>query len=224
MLAVMATAPVPGEVKTGLCPPLDAGTAARLQESLILDAVAVVSSVPDAEYVIYYTPSGTVPFFRRIARNARGYLLQRGTSFGRRVHYCFERLCESGNAVLLTGTDSPTLPARSLELAFDALASGEAGIVFGPNDNGGCYLIGTTRQHLRSIAELQLRASERTDKTLQRAAGLGLGCHVLPEWYAIRRPADLLRLKQEIGGSPGQGRTPAETKQVLEGLVECGLL
>lgn len=95
---------------------------------------------------------------------------------------CFERLCEPGRSVVAIGANSPTLPVRWLELAFDALASGRVDVVFGPAIHGSFYLIGMNSFHEGSFQDMELDSPEVLKRSVERAAELGLGWFLLPEW------------------------------------------
>ncbi len=219
-LVVMAKAPIPGEVKTRLCPPLDGRQCAQLHESFVLDTLEKASAVPDAELVISYAPAGMLSFFREAAPDADGYLLQKGKDLGKRLWHCLERVCEPGRAVVVIGADSPTLPVRCLELAFDALASGRVDVVLGPVSDGGYYLIGMTFPYPELFEGINWSTPEVLDKSIERTAELGLDWYLLPEWYDVDTPADLTRLKKELLSLPAGNRTAHHTREFLARLSQ----
>lgn len=219
-LVVMAKAPIPGEVKTRLCPPLGGRQCAQLHECFVLDALEKAAAVPDAELVISYAPAGTLSFFREAAPDARGYLLQKGKDLGKRLWHCLERVCEPGTAVVVMGADSPTLPVRCLELAFDALASGRVDVVFGPAGDGGYYLIGMTFPYPELFEGVNWSTPEVLEKSIERTAELGLDWYLLPEWYDVDTPADLARLKVELLNLPAPNRIARHTREFLAQLSE----
>ena len=224
ILAVMAKAPIPGGVKTRLCPLLGSEGAARLHECFVLDAVEKASSVPNAEVVVAYTPRGTLPLFRGAAPDLGRYFLQRGRNLGERMSYCFERLCGPGRAVVVMGADSPTLPARCLELAFDVLATGSADAVFGPASDGGYYLIGLLSAQPELFQGIAWGTSSVLDASLSRAKELGLRSRLLPEWYDVDRPADLACLKTELLDRSVPNRSARHTREFLRTLADSGVI
>ena len=189
----MASAPIPGE--TALSPPLDQESAARLHECFLLDTLDRASAVPDTELVVTYSPIGSLGYFKAIACCAERFMLQRGQDVGSRIDNCFERLLEPDRAVVIMQISAPTLPARSLELAFDALR--KVDIVFGPIRSGGCYLIGAKALHPQLIRAVNW-ASDDVQKGIELAAQLGLGWYLLPEWYGVRTPEELALLEEEL--------------------------
>lgn len=186
-LVIMAKAPIPGEVKTQLCPPLAAQSAALLHESFIRDAVEKAASVPDAEVVVAYSPRGTVRFFREIAPKADHYLCQRGSCISERISSCFERLADSQRSVVVMGADSPTLPARCLEIAFSLLDTGQADAVFGPTSSGGCYLVGLRSHHHELFGDVVWSGPNVARSSVRKAADMGLRTHP-PAGVVRRRP------------------------------------
>lgn len=224
-LVIMAKAPIPGEVKTQLCPPLAAQSAALLHESFIRDAVEKAVSVPDAEVVVAYSPRGTVRFFREIAPKADHYLCQRGSCISERISSCFERLADSQRSVVVMGADSPTLPARCLEIAFSLLDTGQADAVFGPTSSGGCYLVGLRSHHHELFGDVVWSGPNVARSSVRKAADMGLRTHLLPEWYGVDRPADLAHLRAELlDRTVVRHRSARHTRERMRSFVERGLL
>jgi glycosyltransferase A (GT-A) superfamily protein (DUF2064 family) len=220
----MAEAPIPGEVKLGLCPPLDPPGATELHERFVSDALTKARAVPDAELLICYTPARSIAYFRGMAPTAAGYLPQEGRSLSERALSCFDRVCEPGRAVVILGTDSPTLPARCIELAFDGLATGRLDIVIGPTVAGGCYLLGATETPRRILDGLEQAEPTFADACIARAATLGLDWYLLPEWYEVRNPMDLAHLKCELLDRWVANHSAEHTREFLRTLAERGML
>lgn len=219
-VAVLVDAPIPGKVQTKLCPPLDAESAARIHESFICDTLERISSIPDAEIVIYYNQPGALSILSKVALDSKQYLRQKGKSTEQKIHYCFERLCEPHRGVIFTWTNSPTLPVRSFELAFDALASGEIDIVLGPADDGGCYLIGSICSNHNRVCGIESSALHNVQNAIENAARLGLRWYLLPNWYVVRQPESLYRLKNEVLEMPNKCYVPNRTKSCILELVD----
>ncbi|HEX9420473.1 MAG TPA: glycosyltransferase, partial [Methylomirabilota bacterium] len=66
-LCIMAKAPVAGQVKTRLCPPLSAGDAAELSRCFLVDKIAQVRQVTRAEPIVAYAPEGAAAVFESLA-------------------------------------------------------------------------------------------------------------------------------------------------------------
>ena len=97
-LVIFAKAPIPGEVKTRLCPPLTPDEAATLHGSFVLDmlertklAVATLQ-LPFHRYLAC-APSSDLVFFKIMEERQGVRLLdQVGEDLGQRMHRIFRRL------------------------------------------------------------------------------------------------------------------------------------
>src|SRR5947208_5052106 len=141
-LIVFAKAPIPGEVKTRLCPPLDPDEAASLHGTLVLDAVERSKGLAGASLYVAGTPDLAHPFFKVLeGRYGAKLLPQRGPDLGARMKWAMQDAFEQGaQEVLLTGTDLPTLPRAHLVEALTLIKRHD--VVLGPTADGGYYLIG----------------------------------------------------------------------------------
>src|SRR4029077_19526241 len=146
-LVIFAKAPIPGEVKTRLCPPLTPDEAATLHGSFVLDmlersklAVATLQ-LPFHRYLAC-APSSDLVFFKIMEERQGVRLLdQVGEDLGLRMHHTFVDLFTKGyKQVIIVGTDVPTLPLSVYQEAFAIL--GRSDVVLGPALDGGYYLIG----------------------------------------------------------------------------------
>lgn len=70
------------------------------------------------------------------------------------MNHAFENLFkDSYRHIAITGSDLPVLPARFLTKTFDVLQTFETDVVLGPNDDGGCYLVGVSRPSIADSVE-----------------------------------------------------------------------
>ena len=111
----------------------------------------------------------------------------------------FRQAYEDGRErVVIVGSDSPTLPLGYLDQAYEALAAHD--VVLGPAEDGGYYLVGSSRfvpELLRGITWGSSRVLEQSTEALSRA---GRSFHLLPPWYDVDTARDLLRLEKELVG------------------------
>ena len=125
-LGLMAKAPLAGEVKTRLVPPLTAPEAAELNMCFLRDMAANIESVSEtagASGLVVYTPAGAESAFDRVLPAGFKLLVQRGPSLGERLCNATGDLLEQGyGAVCLINSDSPTLPQSILIRAMELLA------------------------------------------------------------------------------------------------------
>lgn len=190
-LIIFAKAPIPGEVKTRLCPPLDEEEAASLHGSLVLDAIERTKGLQGVSLYVAGAPDLEHPFFKVLeGRYGARLLLQRGPDLGARMRQAMQDAFDQGmKDVFLTGTDLPTLPRASLVAALALIKQHD--VVLGPTADGGYYLIGlrTVRPDLfQGIAWSTATVFAETKKKIE-AAGLSLG--LLPECRDVDTLDDL---------------------------------
>lgn len=202
-LVVVAKPAIAGEVKTRLCPPLTSLQARALYECLLKDVVAKMGKYSDADLWVAFAPNGEEYFRRHFAGTVR-LIAQRGRDLGERLHHVFVDLFHRGyREIVITDSDSPTVPLSSIELAYGKLADEQCQLVLGPSMDGGYYLIG-----LKSpVQELFQRISWSTEavlsQTLQRASEAELRTALLPRAYDIDVERDLHRLRSDLGKHHG---------------------
>ena len=122
-LVIVAKAPVVGQVKTRLCPPLSAVEAAGLFRCFLADTAARACTVPEAQVCLAFTPAESEDFFRTLLPFPLRYLPQRGNSLGERLINIFSDLLDDGfTHVVIMDSDSPTLPMAYVQAAvYDAV-------------------------------------------------------------------------------------------------------
>ncbi len=213
-LAVVAKAPVAGQVKTRLCPPLSAAEAAEFARCALLDTIEQVRALGRASPAVAYAPAEARALFERLAP---GFTLvpQRGADLGERMAGAIERLLEHGfDAVLLVGADTPSLPAAFLRQAVGAIASPEVDMVVGPSEDGGYYLIGLRAPHPELFEGIAWGTPGVLAATMRRAEARGLRSVRLPVWFDVDTPADLERLAASLAGTP-DAVGPRHTRRFL---------
>jgi rSAM/selenodomain-associated transferase 1 len=133
-LVVMAKEPVPGRVKTRLCPPLKAAEAAALAEAALADTLAAVSWTPARRRVLAIegaVGSWLPPGFEVVAQRGAG-LAERLANVTRDV----------GEALLVVGMDTPQLTRALLCDALTRLVEPAVDAVLGMTTDGGYWTIG----------------------------------------------------------------------------------
>ncbi len=198
-LIIFAKAPIPGEIKTRLCPPLDPDEAASLHGSLVLDAIERTKRLQGITLYVAGTPDLAHPFFKVMeGRYGARLLLQRGPDLGARMMNAMQDAFGQGaKDVLLTGTDLPTLPRTHLVEALKLVKNHD--VVLGPTADGGYYLIGLSKIMpvlFEGIAWSTASVFAETKKKVE-AAGLSLG--LLPEGRDVDTLEDLKAFIALIG-------------------------
>ncbi|MFD4640063.1 DUF2064 domain-containing protein [Lentzea sp. NPDC058436] len=113
-LLVMAKSPVPGHVKTRLCPPLSPEEAADVAAAALLDTLAAALETPGAVPVVAL--AGVVR--REDVRDALAECVvipQRGVSFGDRLANAHADVARFRMPVLQIGMDTPQVTPELLE-------------------------------------------------------------------------------------------------------------
>jgi len=198
-LVVFAKAPIPGQVKTRLCPPLTPDEAATVHGSFVIDTLertrtAVSKFRLSADRYLACAPSSTLTFFKIMEeRQAVRLLEQEGEDLGARMHGVFERLFADGyGKVIIVGTDVPALPLTTYQQAIELL--GRHDLVLGPALDGGYYLIGLKKPAAALFRDIPWSTDRVLALTKENGGALGLTIGQLPEWRDVDTIEDLKTL------------------------------
>lgn len=213
----MARYPYHGEVKTRLAERLDAQARATLYAAFLADTLRQLARLRAVSRAIVYTPADEAAWFRTLAGPEMRLIPQREGSLGPRVVGAFEDLFGVADCVMLTGSDSPNLPAAYLEQGARALEQGED-VVLGPADDGGYYCIGLTRPAPHLFDQVEWSTARTFEQTAAAAQAHGLRVHRLPTWYDVDWPQDLDRLERDL--QAGHGAPAPRTLAALRALAE----
>lgn len=223
-LVVMARAPVAGQVKTRLWQgeaaaglsqqrALSAAEAAQLHAAFIVDVCSKGVQAGFARLRLYVAGSDADAMAPAAwaTQLAQGFTLhaQQGADLGARMQHALRtELAQGAQAVIIVGTDSPTLPVRYLQEAMAQLTGGAAQVVLGPASDGGYYLIGASQPVPELFADgMKWGTSSVLPTTLQRLREHPqLRCHLLPFFYDVDTPSDLRLLREHLQFSQNKGR------------------
>ncbi len=225
-LGLMAKAPLAGEVKTRLVPPLTTRESAELNICFLRDMAANIESVTEeaaASGLVVYTPAGSESAFDGVIPEGFEFLVQRGASLGERLCNATDDLLRQGyGAVCLINSDSPTLPKSILIRAVELLAQEGDRVVLGEAEDGGYYLIGLKRAHRHLFNEIAWSTADVLARTKQRAAEINLPVELLPPWYDVDDAETLKRLCDELCFTPSvNGACPApHTRDFLDSIIK----
>jgi len=220
-LVIVAKAPVIGQVKTRLCPPLSAAEATELFRCFLVDTVARARTVPDAQICLAFTPADSEALFRALLPFPLRYLPQRGNGLGERLVNIFADLLHEGfTRVVIMDSDSPTLPTAYLQEAFTLLGDPGNDAVFGPCSDGGYYLVGARAVHHGLFENITWSTASVLTETRAQARLHQLNVALLPAWYDIDNGADLHKLAAELGRLDGNAGVP-RTRAFLSQLGLC---
>ncbi|HSL04400.1 MAG TPA: TIGR04282 family arsenosugar biosynthesis glycosyltransferase [Nitrospiraceae bacterium] len=201
-LVIFAKAPIPGEVKTRLCPPLTPDEAATLHGSFVLDMLertklAVAKLQLPLHRYLACAPSSDLAFFKIMEERQGVRLLdQVGEDLGQRMHRISVDLFTNGyKHVIIVGTDVPTLPLSVYQEAFTMLSRSD--VVLGPALDGGYYLIGLGQPAEHLFTEVPWSTDHVLAVTQQKAKALGLSVELTTAWRDVDTIADLQELITE---------------------------
>jgi rSAM/selenodomain-associated transferase 1 len=131
-ILVIAKAPVPGRVKTRLCPPCRPSHAAAIAAAALHDTLATVERIAPGRCVLVLdgSPPAGIPSVFTIRPQVRGGLDDRlAAAFG-----------DETGPTILVGMDTPQLRSSDLTAGIAALDDHDA--VIGPARDGGFWLVG----------------------------------------------------------------------------------
>ncbi len=206
-LVVFARAPVAGQVKTRLCSPaaaagpgapaaLTAEQAAAVHTAFVSDVCRTGAGSGIRRRRLYVAGDAAHPQLVRIATD-HGFEIraQAGAELGARMAAAIaDELAAGASAVVLCGTDSPTLPCAYLQRAAAWLGD-DADVVLGPAADGGYYLVGA-RRPLPELFAAGIRwgtpqVLPATLLRLRELAAAGTRVALLPFFYDVDTPQDL---------------------------------
>jgi rSAM/selenodomain-associated transferase 1 len=220
-LVVVGKAPIAGQVKTRLCPPLTAQRAAGLHRAFLRDTVALAQAVDSVEVVVLYPPCDGAEraLIEALGPTAR-LLPQRGEGLGDALSGAAAALLADGyDQIALISSDNPDLPPAYVAAAFAALDDHD--VALGPAEDGGYYLIALSRPHLGLFERITWSTAVVFDQTRQRAAELGLSLAALPPWRDVDDLAGLRRLHADLAAGPAD--VAANTRAFLHAHYPDGL-
>jgi rSAM/selenodomain-associated transferase 1 len=186
---VLAKEPLPGRVKTRLCPPLTSEGAARLAAAAIEDTLEVVRQVAVARRVLVLDGAYDAPGFE--------VLPQRGGPMAERLAAAFDDAGEL--PALLVGMDTPQLTPDLLTEAVEALVRSDA--VLGTAPDGGWWLLGLRRPDGALLRDIPTSQEDTGARQLARLELAGLSVHRLPELRDVDTIADALAVAELAPGS-----------------------
>lgn len=133
-LAVIAKAPVPGRVKTRLCPPCSHDQAAAIAEAALRDTLDAVVAADAGRRVVVL--EGARPIWIGTQFEV---VSQRGDGLDERLAAAFDDV--AGPTVII-GMDTPQVTGALLDQVVLALCAPDVDAVIGPSNDGGYWVIG----------------------------------------------------------------------------------
>lgn len=193
----MAKAPVPGWVKTRLCPPCTPAEAAAVAEAALADTLEAVSRCGADRHIVALDGE-------RGAWLPAGFevIIQRGHGLDERLGAAWR---DAGGPGFQIGMDTPQLTATDLDDALSRLdRPGRAPAVLGPAQDGGWWGMGMMCPHPDAFAGVPMSTADTGAAQRARLEALGMGVDLLAERRDIDTIDDLVAVSDLMGG----GRTP----------------
>jgi uncharacterized protein len=205
VVAIMARAPS-SQGKSRLIRDLGTSDGAGLRLALLGDTFETVSALQAGKAVLY-TPPESEAEMRALTPFPAVFLPQRGATLGDRMRDGAGDLLASGfDAVVLIGSDLPTLPLAHVTAALGILTRRADVLVLGPAEDGGYYLIGLNQSRPELFTRIPWGTPLVLQRTCEAAEALGIPVETLPMWYDVDSPSDLRRVCHSSAQPDGTAR------------------
>jgi uncharacterized protein len=189
-LLVIAKAPVPGRVKTRLCPPCTPGQAAAVAEAALVDTLAAGRTVPAVRRTLVLSGTYPVPTGWCSVR-------QRGIGLGERLANAFAATAMPGVASVLIGMDTPQVDAARLAAVVSALDRADA--VLAPAEDGGWWALALRDPaHASALRVVPMSRPDTGDLTQVALVGLGLRVGHGPTLRDVDTAADAWAVARQV--------------------------
>jgi rSAM/selenodomain-associated transferase 1 len=216
-IGVMARAPSsPG--KTRLAASVSEPHLRALRAAMLADTVAVASAVPRADVVVFVTPAESGAEIVSLLPQRVAVRPQCGADLGERMRHAIAELIDDDgcDAAILVGTDAPLVTTEHFAEALGVLHT-RGGVVIGPADDGGYYLIGMTRVFADLFTGVTWGSDSVLLDTMRIAEHLRIEACLIRGAYDIDTIADLRRLERDLALEPPS--VAPRTRQALSAAV-----
>jgi len=196
-IVIMTKVPQAGKVKTRLQPYLTARQSAEISVCFLQDTEAKAKTVAQ-NLIIAFSPIEMKNLLIDILQTEPILVEQKGENLGERMFHAFEfAFLHDSDAVVMIGTDSPTVPAEFIKRAFAFLET-KADAVLGKTKDGGFYLIGLRKLESAIFENVEWSSPKSFEQTKQNIENLNLKLREIPVWYDVDTSEDLERLEKEL--------------------------
>jgi len=202
----MARAPS-AEGKNRLASDLSFERLHALKSALLENTLLALETVSDT--FIFFTPESAAQEIASFVDAARPCVPQGDGDLGARMLSAIRYLLQARNfdAAILVGSDIPWLTADGVRKAADTLEASN-GIVLGPADDGGYYLIGMTRAHEALFEGIAWGTPTVLEDTLRVAELSGIAANLLQSAYDVDTIDDVRRLERDLSVAPAGACAP----------------
>jgi glycosyltransferase A (GT-A) superfamily protein (DUF2064 family) len=183
-ILLLAKTPVPGRVKTRLCPPCTPRQAADIAAAALADTIATVAATPGVRRTLVIDgPCPAPPGWNRVA--------QRGTTLGERLVHAYVDTRLPGTPSLLIGMDTPQAGVPHLTSAAGLLQDAATDAVLGLAEDGGWWALGLREpRHAGLLRHIPTSTAETGARTRAALLASGLRVAALPVLRDVDTAAD----------------------------------
>lgn len=187
-LIVMGKEPIPGQVKTRLCPPCTPGDAAAIAEAALADTLDACSRSGADEVVLALSgrPGPWCPEGVRVIDQGDG-------TFNDRLSRAWTSV--EGPAFQI-GMDTPQLTSADLDASMAALADVAGHGVLGPAEDGGWWSLGLRAWRPGVFDGVPMSRPDTCARQLDRLTELGLSVSLLPTHRDVDEIADAVAVAE----------------------------
>jgi glycosyltransferase A (GT-A) superfamily protein (DUF2064 family) len=187
-LLVIAKAPVPGQVKTRLCPPCTPVQAAAVATAALADTLAAAGATPARRHTIVHHGQLTAPAgWHRVP--------QRGEGLAARLANGFTDTALPGAASLLIGMDTPQVTPDLLTTLASTLDEYDA--VLGPAEDGGWWALALRDPaDARALIDVPMSTVDTGRLTVAALTARGLRIGYAPTLRDVDTAADAFAVTQ----------------------------
>lgn len=188
---MVAKAPVPGRVKTRLCPPLDPAEAARVAEAALADTLDAVARCGADRRILALDgrPGPWLPPGFEVVPQVRGPLGVRLAAAWR----------HAGGPGLQLGMDTPQVTPSLLDDALGRLT--DDGALLGPAEDGGWWALGLGHWRRGVFDGVPMSTAHTGARQAERLRSLGLTVTPLPVLRDLDTAADAVAVAEAAPGS-----------------------
>jgi uncharacterized protein len=202
LVILFAKRPLPGAVKTRLCPPLSPEEAAGLYEAFLFDLFDRFAR-HRAPYTLAVAvdPPAERPWFEEHAPRDATFFDQRGSTLSERMEHAFADAFDAGyGPVAIVGTDLPTLPLAEVDRLLGPLDGDvrSADLTMGLDRGGGYWGLGLAAPQPQLFRALATSTGSVALETLKRARASGLSLRHAGVVGDIDTPGDLAALASSV--------------------------
>src|SRR4029453_17188927 len=174
----------------------------ELRRALLLDTLDAARGVADADLFVAFEPAESIAEMQGLVGDGARLFPQQGDTLGDRMQNAFGRLFAAGySAVVVIGSDLPSLPMSHIAEAFRCVRDRQDAVVIGPASDGGYYLIGLRRLCPALFTSIAWSTADVLTTTTSIAERCGLTVSLVSPWHDVDTADDLRRVLRDPHGA-----------------------